>query len=373
MAPRVCIVRSSPHLGGVERFLVHLGDALSRRGWKVALVFLYRGVGEHPAARAARARGLPVFTLPERGVWDLRALLRLRRLLAHLAPDVVHTHDYKSDVLVALARPRRHMATAHGFTDGDAAERLYRRLDLGVLRRLPRVIAPSSFQKRVLVQHGMSPSRVWVIPPTPDWADLDRRAGQPLPAPARADRAAGPVLTFAGRLSFEKGGDVLLAALPRVLTAFPAARVWVLGDGPRRRGWRALAQRLGVAARVRWWGWREDAPAFLRHSSVVVVPSRREAFGLTALEAGALGVPVVSARVGGLPESLAAAPAIFVPPDDAAALAEALMAVLGSLGDRQREAQRAAARVRARFPFAAVVDAHVRALDAMCEGVPPCA
>lgn len=358
MARRLIFVRSSVTLGGVERFLIALGERLRRRGWEVVSIFLHRGRGEHPAAPAARSRSLIALTMADRAAWDFSPLLALRRHLARLQPDIVHTHDYKSDLLVALLRGPRHLATAHGFTDADLRQRLYRRLNLLVLRRLPRLVVPSNYQGDVLIRAGVNPSRLHVIPPAPDWHHLEALAARHLPPSAEIDRARGPVITFVGRLSPEKGGDTLLAAFARLAPRHPTARLWLVGDGPCRRAWEHQARKMGIAARVHFWGWREDAAAFMCHSTVVALPSRREAFGLAALEAQGLGVPVVACPVDGMAEVLIGKGCISVPPHGVTPLAEALDTVISQPGLWQQRAREDAARVRAAFPFEEAVARH---------------
>lgn len=360
MKPTLLFVRSSAHVGGVERYLLSLARHMTRRGWGVILAFLYRqaGAAEHPAAAAARAGGLTAISVPDRGPWDLTPARVLYRLLRHARPHIVHTQDYKSDLLIALLRPQHHIATAHGFTDADWRQRLYRRLNLCVLRRLPAVIVPSSYQARILTRAGIPRARLHIIPPAPDWDDLERRAAIRLPAKATGDAGEGHVLTFAGRMSPEKGGHVLLSAFARVGMARADARLWFLGDGPSRRAWQARAQNSAPASRIRFWGWREDAPAFVRHSTFVVMPSLRETLGLIGVEAQGLGVPVIASRTGGLPETLLANSTVWVPPGRPEDLAEAILDALHRAEMWRKRAQALAFRARAAFSHSNSLLAH---------------
>ncbi len=252
MARSLVLVRSSAHVGGIEHFILDLAEFLTRRGWNVGLIFLYRspqGVSKtraeerpiHPAVAMARARGLRAYSIPDRAAWDVRPLLALRALLASISPPpLVHTHDYKSDILVTLTRPRYHIATAHGFTDADARQKFYRHLDTLILHRLPLVITPSSSQARTLERYGIKATRLRVIPPAPNWARLMREARRPLPSPAQYDVDAGPVFSFVGRCSPERQGALLLKAFARVAREGPRVCLWVFGDDTAPNG-RALS------------------------------------------------------------------------------------------------------------------------------------
>jgi glycosyltransferase involved in cell wall biosynthesis len=134
-----------------------------------------------------------------------------------------------------------------------------------------------------------------------------------------------PRIVFAGRLHPEKGPDLLLEALARLRTPAPA---FVLGAGAMERDLRRRARRLGIEERVHFEGWRDDPASWIAGASVCVVPSRFDAWSQTAVLAMSLGVPVVGTSVEGLPAVLGEGRGVLVAPDDPAALAEAIEAVL---------------------------------------------
>jgi glycosyltransferase involved in cell wall biosynthesis len=141
---------------------------------------------------------------------------------------------------------------------------------------------------------------------------------------------------MAARIVPAKGHDTALRALAR-LTDQP----WTLlagdhhGDlGPQMQ---ALAQELGIAGRVRFLGLREDVPALMAASDVLLAPSRREALSLTLLEASACGLPIVATRVGGIGEVVEeGASGFLVAPDDPPALAAAIAPLLADAALRAR-------------------------------------
>jgi glycosyltransferase involved in cell wall biosynthesis len=135
------------------------------------------------------------------------------------------------------------------------------------------------------------------------------------------------VVTVA-RLAPQKSVDVLLRALARLPDAVVLA---VVGDGPLRRELVDLAGSLGVSERVRWLGWRTDAPDYVAAADVFALSSIWEAVALVVQEAVLLGTPVVSTAVGGIPELIADGESgLLVPPNDPGALAAALEDVLKS-------------------------------------------
>ena len=225
---RVLLVRSSVHMAGVERVLLWLAQALRSRGTTVGIAALFRTSAPsllHPLVVAARAGGVPAWTLSDRGPWDPRLLGTFRGLLRRFRPTLVHTHDYKGDALAALLAPTKWVATAHGYTGEDGKVRLYETLDRSLLRRARRVVVPSAYSWGKLRRFGIPAHRLHVVPHGVDWGQVDAWAAQPMPPKAEEDVRGGPVLTFMGRHSPEKGGDVLLRALPTLLQEIPTLRV----------------------------------------------------------------------------------------------------------------------------------------------------
>jgi glycosyltransferase involved in cell wall biosynthesis len=131
------------------------------------------------------------------------------------------------------------------------------------------------------------------------------------------------------RLEPEKGHPTMLEAWPAVLRAVPDAYLLFIGEGSRREALEAQARELRIAHRVVFTGRRDDVPAVTAALDVAVLPSYREAQGLSILEAMALSRPVVASNVGGIPEMIEdGVSGVLVPPHDAEALATAVSRLL---------------------------------------------
>ncbi len=139
----------------------------------------------------------------------------------------------------------------------------------------------------------------------------------------------GPVFRTVARLSPEKGLDILLEATRLVLVGMPSARLLVVGDGPELAALRMRAANLGIDHTVRFLGVRADVAALNQLLDVFVLPSREEACPIALLEAMAGARPVIATRVGGSSELISHdADGVLVRPDDAPALASAVLALL---------------------------------------------
>ncbi len=316
-------LRSSSRLGGIERQMLWHARRLHADGWQVTLACLHRGQGEHPLAAAARAAGLPAFTLPDPAPWSPQPRRALARLIAHLRPDILHTADYRSDVLTAhLSSRPRWLAESQGHTNENRRMALWNWLDVRALRQADAVVPVSAAWETHLAARGISPVHMTLLP--------NSRAilpPEPAPAPARLP-GPGPHLLYAGRLSPEKGVALLLDAWPDIRQRWPEAQLWLLGSAGSR-AYARYVERKSKQAGVHLLGQRPDIRPWLQAVDVVVVPSRREAWGMTAFEALCAGARLAAARVGGLPEVCRAAPhARLFTPGDARALLATLEAAL---------------------------------------------
>jgi glycosyltransferase involved in cell wall biosynthesis len=132
-----------------------------------------------------------------------------------------------------------------------------------------------------------------------------------------------------GRLELEKGHPTLLEAWPLVLEACPSAYLLIVGEGSRLDALHDIARTQGIEHHVVFTGRRDDIPAVTAAFDVAVLPSYREAQGLTILEAMALSRPVVASNVGGIPEMIEdGVTGLLVPPQDPPALAGAIVRLL---------------------------------------------
>jgi glycosyltransferase involved in cell wall biosynthesis len=273
---------------------------------------------------------------------DPRGGLALRSWLARHAVDVVHLHTARALSLAPyLSRgPVRILTRRMDYPprgSGAYVRWLYGRVDA--------VIAISAAARDALVSRGVPAERITLVP---SGVELDRFAGLDA-ASARRELGVGdtdPVVAIVGSLHRRKGHQFLLRALRLAGERGPAPLLLAAGDGPERAALEELAAELGIAARVRWLGRREDVRPVLAAADVVAAPSLAEGLGVAVIEALAAGKPVVASAVGGLRELVRdERDGLLVPAADAGALADVLGRLLGDadLRDRLGRAGRARA------------------------------
>lgn len=175
-------------------------------------------------------------------------------------------------------------------------------------------------------------------------------------SPEKRQSHAGLRVCFVKHLSVKYGPDHLLRAFKTVSAAFPAARLSIAGGGPMKDELTTLARRLGLEDRTEFLGQipASEVPAVLATADIFAMPSvfDSETFGVAAVEAQAMGVPVVASRVGGVPEAVRdGETGILVKPADPEALAAAIARLLGDPGLRDRMGKAARKFVAERYDF----------------------
>jgi len=207
------------------------------------------------------------------------------------------------------------------------------------LSQADRLIANSMATQLQMERLGQDPARIRVIHPPVEYErfhpDLD-------PTPIRMRHAIGdaPAILTVARLVEKKGIDTVLRALPSILRAVPDVWYLIVGDGPLRLQLQVLAEELDVARRMWFVGAVEhnspDLPRYYAACDVYVMPSRSlpghgevESFGISYLEAGACGKPVVAGRGGGVEEAVEdGVTGLLVDPLDVGEIADAIVMIL---------------------------------------------
>jgi len=355
--PAVLQVLPALETGGVERGAVDIAVALAEAGWR-SLVVSSGG----PMTREILRAGAEHIEMPvhSKNPMAMRANAdRLARLIVENEVDIVHARSRAPAWSARRAARRtgaRFVTTFHGtYNLGPPFKRLYN----SVMARGDRVIAISEFIARHVTEtYGADPERIRVIHRGIDTGHFDPRqvSAERLVALSAAWRLrdGAPVIMLPGRLTRWKGQKVLIEAIARLRR--DDIRCILVGDDQGRAGYRrdleAQIARRGLGGIAHLVGDCRDMPAALMLADVVVSASTDpEAFGRVIVEAQAMGRPIVAADHGASRELVVPGETGWlVPPNDPAALADALAAAL-ALDAPAREALAAQAMARARERF----------------------
>lgn len=317
--------------GGAETYFVELTTALARAGVPTAAAI--RGHAGREAGLVAS--GVPHRTFDFGGPFDLATRSAVGRW----------AREQGAGVLVAwMNRAARHAPKGPWTRIG----RLGGYYDLKYYRGFDLLVGNTADIRDWIVRQGWPADRALHVP------NFARAAASAPVARADLDTPDGvPLLLGMGRLHPSKAHDVSLRALARM----PDAWLWIAGAGPLETELKRLASELGVAGRVRWLGWRDDASALYRAADLCLFPSRYEPLGNVVIQAWAHGLPVVAARSAG-PGALIrdGIDGRLVPVDDPEALAEAVGGLLAAPAARSALAAEGLRRIEAEFSEAAVVE-----------------
>jgi glycosyltransferase involved in cell wall biosynthesis len=303
---RVAIVLPSFGGGGAERVLLTLATTLDLGRFQPEIIVL-DGTGPW---RSLVPKWIPVTDLDRKRIRN--GMLPLAHALRRSRPDVaVSTIGALNLALLALkpllpAGVRlivREANTPHRHGRGDAARRFYRWIYPRLYRRADCVIVPAAYLARELPEDfGVAREKIALLHNPVDMTALKAAGRNPV-------RVPGPGVSFVavGRLTPQKGFDRLLDMMAAVRSD---AHLTILGEGPNRAALEAQVKRLGLTERVAMPGFRAEAPRYIAGADALLLPSRWEGLPNVALEALALGTPVIATlEAGGITEIAELAPA----------------------------------------------------------------
>ena len=341
--------------GGAERLAVLTTTLLDRDRFVPSMCATRATSRSDPALVES---GTPLLVLERRSRASLASWRPLVHLLRSERVDILHAHKFGSNlwasVVGRLAAVPVILAHEHTWSfEGDFGRRL---LDRHVIGRLATVVLAVSEQDRermISIEH-LPPEKVVHLPngisPLPESGQADVRAEVGI-------LPSTPLVVSVSVLRAQKALDVLVRAAQLAHAALPEARFLIAGEGPERDALAALVRRLGLDEVVRFVGHRSDVGDLLAASDVVASSSAFEGSPLSLMESLGAGKPVVATRVGGVPEIVRdGIEGLLVPPDDPAALADALLALLRDPGLRDRMGAAGRTRQRTEFDIRVMVE-----------------
>jgi len=329
-----------------------------------------------PIGEQAKQLGIDYVEVRERRTIDRRAWQALRQIVRAKHIDIVHSHDYKTNLMaywLARVEPVIPLSTAHGYTGhGWKERRIYYPADKRLLARFPKVVTVSGELKRTLVKAGADPDRIQVILNGIDPQRFRRDPTMRAAARARYQLTDGDVVIGSvGRLEPQKRFDLLIDAFASLATSSATLRLLIAGEGSKRAELQSLIDRRGLGERCRLVG-QSDVTEFHHALDLFVQSSDYEGTPNVVLEAMALETPFVATDVGGTGELFTdGVHGVLIQPGDAAVLADAIARSLADPGAAKARAAAARTRVETDLSFARRMDTIDRVCEALYESESP--
>jgi glycosyltransferase involved in cell wall biosynthesis len=342
------LVIDSLQCGGAERHVIHLGRALTDRGHSVTVAC---SVGGHFQAVGERAgmKVVPLCGKLAKRRFGAAFAWRVRRLVLHEDPDLVHGHLYSGGLAAAFATAGTGIPLVlTEQTEAPWRRRRQRLASAMAYRRAAKIIGVSkTITAAIERDFGIAPEKLSCIP---NGVRLEQ---------GPTSRPCGvPVIGLVARLTPEKDVGCFLNAAARVAERFPTAKFRIAGDGPLRPEVERLASDLGLGKRVSFLGVLDEMRPFFESVHVLAVTSVAEGTPLAIVEAMGASVPIVATRVGGIPEQVTDGHnGYLVEPRDPCALAERIGSILADPDAATRLGEAGRARALREFSVETMSDA----------------
>lgn len=338
---RITFVISSLAAGGAERVLSIMANYWAAKGWAVTILTLNSSAVTPFYPLDQRVTMMP---LGVAGVSTTKTaaiannwvrLTTLRRTLVATKPDCIIGFGDTTNVLLLVATVGLGLPTIVSERTAPQSHpigRVWQRLRNLTYPWADGIVVQSEGAKAYFGRAIQAKSRIIPNPVLP-----------PPPAPTPVAVKTQPVVMAMGRFTFEKGFDLLLKAFARVARKHPAWQLKIVGDGPLREEWTALATEVGLAERVIFTGRVQDPFTHLQNADLFVMSSLYEGFPNALCEAMAAGLPVISFDCPSGPREIIrhGMDGLLIPPQDVDALAAAMDQLMGNSSQRQQLATHA--------------------------------
>lgn len=310
-----------PFLGGVEVNTHEICKRLTRDGFEVEVICgREKGTTEKEVIDGVKIHRIFNFRLMKLKYDVGRISPKMLLSAVKNEADIVHAHAYgffPTYVTVFSNKPT--LITTHS----DPTAKIFPFGDLSrsiPLRLCDHVVATTEMEKPHLIKRGVSPKKISLIP--------NGITLPPLNVP-KIDYPNKIILCLARLDIAHKGQDILLQAMPKVISKVPDVKLWIAGDGKDEKMLKDLTKKLKISRSVEFKGpiTNPTKSLLFKNCRLLCIPPRTESFGVVYLEAMAYGLPIVTTRVGGIPEVVGDT-ALLVPLNDSLALADALIHIL---------------------------------------------
>lgn len=345
--------------GGPDKTIINSPRFLDALGYDCICAFFHPPGDEGFAVlreRAAEASA-EIIEIDDRGKIDLSAVRQAIRLCRQRNVDIWHAHDYKTNLIGIIARRFHSMkliTTAHGWVNFAGQTPTYYRLDKRwFLPRYEKVICVSPTVLEECLQAGVPETRCVMIENAIDHVQFKRTSNA---TTAKQQDFGVPqeriLIGSIGRLSDEKGFDLLIDAFTRLVGQGLDAKLVIAGEGPEQASLQKQIEASGIPDRIELLGFCQDTRRFLESLDLFVLSSHREGLPNVVLEAMAVGAPVIATRVGGVPRLLTDyQDGRLIDADSSHQIGDAIRELVDAPAMREQISQAAVKTIRERWSF----------------------
>lgn len=345
---RILHLRSSEFFGGPERAIV--GQCRHLKKFEMICGSFIRKGRTNRFLDECDAAGIKTLAIPDSFAGDFRIIKKIRNIIEANKIDLIVSHDYKSNFFTYYSVKKtsaRQAAHFRGWTAEDFKDKIYNRINWVYLKKIPVILTVSEPTSKFLISRGIDPGRIKVVFNAIECEDnivrdrnYTRKPGEKLN------------IVAAGRLSREKGYDVLLEAVSLIKKTAPPFVISIYGHGPDEEMLKSRAGQLDITDRIEFCGFVDDIKPVLRKADFMVLPSRSEGMPNVILEAWSQKLGVISTAVGGVPEMIKSGrDGLLVPPENAAALGDGLLRALSNPAEMDTYGERGYEIVRKKYSY----------------------
>lgn len=344
--------------GGPDKTILSSPRYLADGGYRMLCAYMAApgDAGFAQVRRKADALQAPLLAVADRGPWDWKVPAQLLNICRRERVAIWHGHDYKSNFLGLLLRRfwnMRLVTTVHGWVHQTRRTPIYYGIDRLCLPHYELVFCVSPDLHDQCVAAGVPAERCVLLE-----NGIDTEAYRRRQSVAEAKLRLGlpperPLVGAVGRLSEEKGFDVLVRATSQLVNSGLDVGLVIVGEGDQKRVLEELIGTLGLGERIRLHGFAVDTRPLYQAMDVYALASYREGLPNVLLEAGAMEVPVVATNIAGVPRLITHQQnGLLVEPGSVDQLAQALSVVLNNADLRERFRRAGRQTIESKYSFA---------------------
>jgi glycosyltransferase involved in cell wall biosynthesis len=299
------VVRGSG--GGPDKTILNTPRFLHSAGYDTLCAYMHPpgDPGFEQLRRKALRWQAPLLSIPDRGPLDWKVIPQLLNLCRQKKVAIWHGHEYKSNLLGLLLRrfwPMKLVTTVHGWVHHTNRTPLYYAIDRFCLPRYDRVICVSEDLRQRSLECRVSPQQCVLIENAIDTDEFKRNSVGRGTRNELGLSSTAFVIGAVGRLSHEKGFDLLIRALGQLRANGIDAHLLLVGDGEEKEALETQAVALNCRFALHLAGFHTDIRPLYEAMDVFALSSLREGLPNVVLEAMAMEVPVIATRIAGVPK-----------------------------------------------------------------------